>query len=195
MSTHDTCRGPCSCGAWHNDAEIWERITTLELELAELKGHQKSDAKWVKEYATVRDERDQLLEDRDADRAKIETLERELADMLEHQRTAASFLDEYERLKQHVAVQSQHQERLERDYQTLQQELEACRIQQRFGTPFDPTGAKTGTEIQSLRQDRDADRAAIREVAEILLVPDMLREWRIKHADAIARATPEPGAK
>jgi DNA repair exonuclease SbcCD ATPase subunit len=33
----------------------------------------------------------------------------------------------------------------------LEAELEKYKIQQRYGTPFDPTGAKTGTEINSLR--------------------------------------------
>ena len=35
--------------------------------------------------------------------------------------------------------------------QELEGEMETARFVQRYGTPFDPTGAKTGVEIQSLR--------------------------------------------
>lgn len=37
----------------------------------------------------------------------------------------------------------------------LEAEIELLRTQQRFGTPFDPTGAKTGTEINGLRAENE----------------------------------------
>jgi hypothetical protein len=43
--------------------------------------------------------------------------------------------------------------------ETVRQERDALQIQQRYGTPFDPTGVKTSIEIQSLRTRAEAAEA------------------------------------
>ena len=52
-------------------------------------------------------------------------------------------------------------------------EVKQLRVQWRYGTPFDPTGAKTGTEMHSLRarvekleRERDEARAELDDIKE-----------------------------
>lgn len=52
--------------------------------------------------------------------------------------------------------------------ETLEQENAALRMAQRFGTPFDPTGAKTGTEIHSLRRRVTALGAGLQQAVEAM---------------------------
>src|SRR6266540_467463 len=49
-------------------------------------------------------------------------------------------------------------ERAEAERDRLRGEVDGLRLAYRYGTPFDPTGAKTGLEIQGLRADRDRER-------------------------------------
>ena len=52
----------------------------------------------------------------------------------------------------------------EEERDRLVTELDTAKIVERFGTPFDPTGAKTGMEINSLRASRDALQADLQRV-------------------------------
>lgn len=86
-------------------------------------------------------------------------------------------------------------EKLQRKRDQVLKKLEAAQFVQRYGTPFDPTGAKTGSEIVSLRQQLDQARADAveenkrnewyaKEVLEWKRRASELAHWRTELAEA-----------